>query len=98
MPLGSVALTVIESSTSTRSATWKVTVGGVLSLAADCTVTVMGAVVTRREAESSAKPTMVKVPSLAVVGTVSVSTNVVSAGRLLSGPIESPPVTTPDTR
>src|SRR5262245_30712360 len=56
MPLGSVALTVMEARTSTRVNTVKLTLGGVLSVATDWMVTVTPGVSTRRPAESSPKP------------------------------------------
>ena len=72
MALGSVACTVTLSVTSTRLPSESVTDGGIVSLAADSTLTVTLLLVTRRPLESSANPVIVNVPVVAT--TVSVST------------------------
>src|SRR5882762_8259732 len=72
MALGSCARTWMVSSTSTRGAMRCATVGGVLSVATDCMVTVTAALAPRRPAESSANPTMLNVPLAGT--TISVST------------------------
>ena len=69
--LGSVACTVIASFSSTRVPTVCVTEGGVVSFAAESTTTVTTPLVARRPLESSANPTILKVPLAA--STVSVS-------------------------
>ena len=71
IPLGSVAWTVMLSFSSTRTPIVCVTDGGVVSFAAESTETVTTPLVPRRPPESSAKPTMLKVPVAA--STVSVS-------------------------
>src|SRR5207244_3608197 len=96
IPLGSVARTVIESRTSTRLFTVKVTFGGVVSLTTDWMVTGTARVRTRRADASSANPTMVNIPDDKAAGTVSVSVNVGPVDVVSSGGpnrTESPPVT-----
>src|ERR1051325_1218462 len=71
MALGSVACTPTLSLTSTRAGTASDTDGGVVSVAAVCSVTITELLVPRRPPESSAKPVRVTVPLVAATVTVS---------------------------
>ncbi len=71
MALGSVACTLTLSLTSTRLGTTSDTEGGIVSVAAVCSVTITELLVPRRPPESSAKPVRVIVPLAATTVTVS---------------------------